>query len=305
MQTNLIASTAPWRLLTRRSCGDRAFTWHGSDVRRQSPKGADIQASFPAWNAAAGAQPNDAALALKAGRAAWDKGLADLAVPLLKRATREPALRNHAETRLASTLMDLKDREGAVGLLKAISGRSLNSATAHHYLGVAYRKTHHYLKAVACFDRAGELDPSETLVAPGRANCLLNLGRIEEALVVFRDVLGQRQTEGSVLGLSHGQLVRSRCTGRRYCPNPCGGNGPAYATKLGAPAGRAAAGTAQGWVPQRGFPIPSSRRTFCAATAGAVCGSRCRHNGLSLARRHRRDSLAAAAHKQDSVPQGA
>lgn len=151
--------------------------------------GGDPWAGFVAWSAASRALPDDAALALEAGKAAWDAGRAELAVPLLRRAARDPALCNEAETRLASALMDLQDGEGAVKLLKAVVERSPNSATAHLNLAVAYRKTHHYLKAVAGFDRAGDLDPSETLVAPDRANCMLNVGHLDEAFAVFDDVL--------------------------------------------------------------------------------------------------------------------
>lgn len=166
----------------------------------------DLPASFAAWNAASKALPDDGPLALEAGKAAWEADLGDQAAPLLKRASRDPAIRNEAETRLASVLMDLQDGEGAVNLLRAVAKRSPGSAVAHLNLGVAYRKTHNYLKAVACFDRAGDLDASEPLVGPDRANCMLNIGRIEEAFPVFDEVLARNGPKEAISAALMGSL---------------------------------------------------------------------------------------------------
>ena len=149
----------------------------------------DPKAAFAAWNAAATALPDDQALAIEAGKAALDAGLVQLALPLLRRGAQDPARRDEAETRLASALMDMNDGAGAIRLLKAVVERNPQSATAQFNLAVAYRKTHNYLKALKCFDKATDLDPSETLVGPDRANCLVNVGQTEQAYAIFDEVL--------------------------------------------------------------------------------------------------------------------
>lgn len=101
--------------------------------------------------------------------------------------------------RRAADLFAAGDGDGAAALLQRAVQINPRDPDALANLGYLYRSTGHYLKALACYQRAVTLDEAD-LFRVEIANCLVNLCRFEEAYAVFDRLLATpqgRRTAGS------------------------------------------------------------------------------------------------------------
>lgn len=104
--------------------------------------------------------------------------------------------------RRAADLFSAGDGDGAAALLQEAARRAPKDPDALSNLGFLYRSTGHYLKALACYERAALLDEAD-LIRVEIANCLVNLCRFDEARAAFDRLLatpqGRRAASSSYL----------------------------------------------------------------------------------------------------------
>ena len=95
------------------------------------------------------------------------------------RVSDEPLI-NQARERFA-----LQDYYGAIHLLEEVAGGGKSFADVHHLLGLCYALLQQPARALACFERALELNPRYIEAHIHRGVLLTDLGRTEEAEEAF------------------------------------------------------------------------------------------------------------------------
>lgn len=96
-----------------------------------------------------------------------------------------------AQLAYGEVLLDLGNALEAIACLEGAAVRDPNRVDLRFRLGMAYERVGRYAEALVCYEftrkRGG--DPR---AAQGRANCLLGLGRLNEAIVALEELLRQQ-----------------------------------------------------------------------------------------------------------------
>ncbi|MBL8708580.1 MAG: tetratricopeptide repeat protein [Rhodospirillaceae bacterium] len=133
--------------------------------------------------------PGNTQIALALGQALLDNGEAAEAEPLLRRAVAAKPIVERAWLVLGRLLFEAHRDEEARETFTAITQRDPNHIPAIYNLALLDQRAGRYAEAAARFARCrGTLGPARALML-GWAQCLLELGQIDAALGLFRELL--------------------------------------------------------------------------------------------------------------------
>ena len=132
---------------------------------------------------------NDQRLFFRAGRLYERLGGIDDAIGLYRKALAIDAEFDDAATRLAQLLFRRAKGDEAVALLDGVLKRNPQDPTALQNLGLVFRSTGHYAKALNAFQSSHKLAPEREILRVEVANCLINLGRAREGGALLKGML--------------------------------------------------------------------------------------------------------------------
>lgn len=141
------------------------------------------------WIQASKLAPDDAAVALTAGKALADAGQDDQAIPVLENAVRLDASSTAAAYQLALSLQRVNRLPEAIQLLRNVVAQDGNNSDALINLGLALSQAHQGKDAVPFLQRAVALKPDNATAHQDLAAAFVQINQVEDAIVELKAAL--------------------------------------------------------------------------------------------------------------------
>jgi serine/threonine protein kinase/tetratricopeptide (TPR) repeat protein len=146
--------------------------------------------AIDAFKQAVRLSPNEARYYSALGQALNQKGALEDAVSAYREAVRLKPDYYEALINLGIVLCDrTKDYAGAITVFGKATELKPKDAVGHHNLGVAFRKSGAWDKAVGAFKQASRLNPKEVRNHWALADALVNVGALEDAVKAYQAVI--------------------------------------------------------------------------------------------------------------------